>query len=491
MSSLLNMATVLAAVFATMASAAPAPVAAVRIGSSKITAATPKTILMPVPKKQWAGAQLTKRQSVPITAVDALTPNENITLLYQSADVDAMRAEVDATMNHPAILLEDVDSISKVDCSAESVAVTFSEVSEYEEIFTAWPQDSFILLTNHLGDCDTDNERGLYVVNSLGFDNKTLTVTASTIRSDFNSSAGEMTISFGKQAANPVKREVTQTFLGDFPGTLTLSDDPVSKSLSVKVHEPSLSGNLDVSGHFHYSFHRFRVTEFWFDVDLSIAMGANVEVIANLGFDNDVYSFTPASVTVAAFSIPGILDVGPALSFDLGVEVAVSGTVDITSNLTATLNEGHIHLDMLDAKNTFSSGWQPVYTHQTNVSATVEAQVNPFVSLTAEIAANFLNGLLDLSSGITARPEFVNVFTIDGQFDTANSANVTFPAPTEEKCVNGMWYSNAFAFIVTAFVTQFYELELYRLDVPLYESGCWSWVPEAMATNSSVTLPAA
>ena len=41
-------------------------------------------------------------------------------------------------------------------------------------------------------------------------------------------------------------------------------------------------------------------------------------------------------------------------------------------------------------------------------------------------------------------------------------------------------YSSAFAFIVTGFVTQSYSLELYRLDVPIYESGCWSWVPGAV-----------
>jgi hypothetical protein len=43
--------------------------------------------------------------------------------------------------------------------------------------------------------------------------------------------------------------------------------------------------------------------------------------------------------------------------------------------------------------------------------------------------------------------------------------------------MTGMWYSSAFAFIVTGFVTQFYQIELYRLDTPIYKSGCWSWAP--------------
>jgi hypothetical protein len=137
----------------------------------------------------------------------------------------------------------------------------------------------------------------------------------------------------------------------------------------------------------------------------------------------------------------------------------------------------------LDSSKTVTSGWTPVYTHETNISATVEAQVNPYASLTAAIGVDFLSGVLDLSLGVTARPEFINVFSINGQFDISNSANVTLPAPTEDTCVNGMWYSNAFAFIVTAFATQFYSLELYRLDVPLYKSGCWSWAPGAIPAN--------
>ena len=33
---------------------------------------------------------------------------------------------------------------------------------------------------------------------------------------------------------------------------------------------------------------------------------------------------------------------------------------------------------------------------------------------------------------------------------------------------------------VSAFVTQFYELEVYRLEVPVFESGCWCWVAGAV-----------
>lgn len=198
-------------------------------------------------------------------------------------------------------------------------------------------------------------------------------------------------------------------------------------------------------------------------------------MVARVAYDNDVYSFSPADISVSAFSIPGILDVGPRLEFALGVEVAVSGQVEISADLTADLAVGHVQVTFPDSKNTVATGWTPKYTHQTNIPAKIDAQVNPYVELTAAIGVNFLGGLLDLSSGVRARPQLINDFSLNGKFDTSNTGNVTIPASTDDTCVNGLWYSSAFTFGVTAFVTQFYELELYRLDVPIYESGCWTW----------------
>lgn len=254
----------------------------------------------------------------------------------------------------------------------------------------------------------------------------------------------------------------------------------MSNQFSVTAENSSFSGSLAVSGRLHYSWLKFKPTSLYIDVDMSLAAATNIQVAAGITYDNNVYTYTPATASVSAFSIPGILDVGPTLSFSLGVEVMVSGAVDISADLTATLADGSVHLDLLDSKNTVTSGWTPVYTHETNISVAAEAQVNPFVELTAEIGVNFLSGTLDLSTGVTARPELINAFDINATFDISNSANVTLPASTDATCVNGMWYSSAFAFIVTGFVTQFYSLELYRLDVPIYESGCWSWVPGAV-----------
>ncbi|KAE9363518.1 hypothetical protein N431DRAFT_489432 [Stipitochalara longipes BDJ] len=232
------------------------------------------------------------------------------------SDLETMRALVNATMKHPSILLEDISSIKTVDCSANSVDMVWNSAVDYQQSRDTWPKSTFILLTNHQGDCDTDNERGLYVVDSLTFSNDTLTITAATTKSTFDNSTDEMEIAFTK---------------------------PV-----------------------------------------------------------------PATTK-------------------LGVEVMVSGEVDISADLSATIEGGSAHLDLLDSKNTVTSGWTPVYTNQTNISVAAEAQFNPFVELTAEIRVSFLGGKLDLSTGVTARPELINAFDVKMSFDISNSAMLCFP----------------------------------------------------------------
>ncbi|KAF2707256.1 hypothetical protein K504DRAFT_458697 [Pleomassaria siparia CBS 279.74] len=460
-----------------------------RAAASTPSASSPSIILTPIKSSPLADDSSLLNVLSKRATHASLKPKTNVTLNYAASGDVLMVAQINVAMAHPSILLEDIDTVTAVDCSANSVDVTFGNQADFEESLSSWPTSDFLLFTNHLGDCDTDNKRGLYAVNSMKFNNATFTITASTIKSKFEkATTTKMQIGFAQVAANTTtaKRAVTQTFLGNFPGKLSLfpSSGPVSKGISVSVTEPHIGGHLNVRGKVKYNFLHPKKSKIYVEVDLSVESSAKVKVSTHAAYDDSVYTYSPGSATVSAFSIPGILDVGPMMTCGLGVEVSVSGAVDISSNIT-TSYDGFMHLDLMDSSKTVTSGWKPVYTHQTNISATVEAQVNPYLSVTAEIGVRFLEGLLDLSSGIKAKPQLVNVFTANGQFNIANDASVTLPAPTEKVCTNGMWYSSAFAFTVNAFVTQFYSLELYRVDIPIYKSGCWNWVSEIMSGISA------
>ena len=45
---------------------------------------------------------------------------------------------VNNTMKYPTVVLEDIASIINVDCTADSVAVTFNDTTTFEKAQSAW-----------------------------------------------------------------------------------------------------------------------------------------------------------------------------------------------------------------------------------------------------------------------------------------------------------------------------------------------------------------
>lgn len=118
---------------------------------------------------------------------------KNFTLHYGSNDPTTpdTNAEISMQFKFPSVLLEEIDAVKTVVCSDSGVVVTFADLAAYKMSFTKWPATGeFIFITNHLGNCDEEFERGLFLVESVTFDENLLTVTATAEKSDFETVAG-------------------------------------------------------------------------------------------------------------------------------------------------------------------------------------------------------------------------------------------------------------------------------------------------------------
>lgn len=125
-----------------------------------------------------------------------IVPQQNVSLYYASNITTDASLVVNHTLTLPAVLLEQIASISNVDCTASSVAVTFNDSSVFAAAKSAWTTDgTIVLITNHLGDCDPELERSFFVVESLSFNNATLVAMASSLKSNVSSTAGKSSIS--------------------------------------------------------------------------------------------------------------------------------------------------------------------------------------------------------------------------------------------------------------------------------------------------------
>jgi len=128
-------------------------------------------------------------------SLSQLIPQTNVSLIYGSNTTVGSSIQINQTMRYPTVLLEQIASIISVDCSADSVAITFNDLAVFGTTQSAWTADgSLVIVTNHLGDCDVELERGYFLANSVGFDNATLVATANAQKANVSTTAGKLTI---------------------------------------------------------------------------------------------------------------------------------------------------------------------------------------------------------------------------------------------------------------------------------------------------------
>ena len=128
-------------------------------------------------------------QDANTTNLGNLVPARNVSLNWGTQGNSLVNVSLE--MVHPTVLLEEVDDISSVDCEAASVSIAFNGSDAFNKALASWPRNgTFILVTNHLGDCDTENERGFYSVQTVTSDRNTMSIVANAEKSDVNSTAG-------------------------------------------------------------------------------------------------------------------------------------------------------------------------------------------------------------------------------------------------------------------------------------------------------------
>lgn len=123
------------------------------------------------------------------TKLSNIVPSKNVALNWGAEGNSFVNVSLE--MTHPTVVLEDIGGIESVDCEPGSVSVTFSDKAAFNEALEDWSNDDrFVLVTNHLGDCDAENERGMFLAKSITSNSNTLTVVASGEMSDLANTAG-------------------------------------------------------------------------------------------------------------------------------------------------------------------------------------------------------------------------------------------------------------------------------------------------------------
>lgn len=147
----------------------------------------PKLTLVPVSMAKSGGV---------VTAGRNFAPKKHLNLAWQTPNNDSA-VSVGISMQNTAIVLEELDDVTGVDCTGQaSVAVTFSDTEAFNEALTAWGSlnDSFVMITNHMGDCDSELERSFFIADTdtLTSYETNLTIIAQAEKSDLVSTASKL-----------------------------------------------------------------------------------------------------------------------------------------------------------------------------------------------------------------------------------------------------------------------------------------------------------
>ncbi|KAH8895788.1 hypothetical protein GQ53DRAFT_640483 [Thozetella sp. PMI_491] len=415
--------------------------------------------------------------AVPARPLTRATLHDNVTLNWGVESTSYVN--VSLAMTHPTVVLEDILSIVNVDCDATSVAVTFNSSAALDATVADWDAiDTFILITNHLGDCDAELERGFFIGTTVAVDAGALVANVTAEKSDVANTAAKTAISFSNIPAADAseKREIkinstAVTISGDIslPSPVTLYE--YSPYVTATAKSADISASVTLSGYIEYIILQGKLNEFYVDIDTSVSADVVLEVDVNAAY-TQTFSYQTGNLEYAFVNIPGIINIGPALNFDIGVALAASGAVVVSGEVGAAIADGNIHLDFVDTNKTTTKGWTPTYNAGLNISEKAGISVDPFLDLTVELEFELLSGLLDLSGGVTAQPRFNNDFILTASQDVSTGGGVTQPGTA---CDQGVEIISEFEFSVIAFVTQFWKDTVYSVTVPIADK-CYSWL---------------
>lgn len=228
-----------------------------------------------------ADADTTSSSNVTLTPVTAsstdgsaaISPNVNVSLPYASDQTVNSIINVDLTTSSASVLLEAISSVVSVECSSDSVTVTFDSAEDLASAYSEWSgHPLLVLVTNHMGDCDSEVERGFFTADSYTTDASTLTLVAAAQKASLSDiGCSYLPHSSGHQAKRKINMfpniAYLRTNFSGIPvvssskrglGSVTYSPDPINFSTDLVLNETVLfetddfsatvdSGSLDIS----------------------------------------------------------------------------------------------------------------------------------------------------------------------------------------------------------------------------------------------------
>ncbi|KAI1662180.1 hypothetical protein F4813DRAFT_396885 [Daldinia decipiens] len=404
-----------------------------------------------------------------------MVPLKNVSLYYTFGNsMDPLNSvNIDLLTKQPVMLLESIGSVHAVTCTSNTVTVTFNSTTAFERALGIWPiYDIFYLVTNSAEGCDAKGERGIYEVESLIWQDDIATVTARTIKKNLVAVTDSMHVTFSHVRGSIQNSSGNITF--DEPGINVASNFSLPPDMEIFeapqfttiAKDGYLTDAAIIRGYFSYDVPSARLQSLWFDIDAAFIGDLSVTFNLTAPLDNNNFLFSPGQFFPSAISVPNAFSLKPALRWAVGADVGAVGAIYHNSNITTEINDGHAHIDFMDANKSYAVGWSPRLASAVETAEAATGHASPFIDFTIELALDVMDGLYNTTGGITARPQFVNELNV-AQSQTRVRKASRMIWPRNVTCTNGFELRSAFNFSVNAYVEGSWEKTLYNTTVPI------------------------
>ncbi|KAH0334982.1 hypothetical protein KCU81_g9246, partial [Aureobasidium melanogenum] len=408
----------------TMAAAA----AASALSDSNATSTADTSSVAALASEQTATTVVLGAVSTPASDASAsITPSASVSLSYVSPSNDtgsAQAAQVDLDMKYPTVVLENINDLDTVDCSDGYMLLAFNSTNAYEGALNEWSaHQEIVFITNHLGNCDAELERGFFLAGSFtAAQDSTPIINATIAKQDLSETANTASISLGRSQASVSRRGLTEAVPVSYALDLfNLSKTDIALAsvpnvLDLTINKVNAESDISLIGSIVFDFNKFTFSTVVFDInyDLSAYLSATVEVTSSY---QNTLSTKPA-ISINPISIAGILEFQPALQFALGAEIVATGNISAVSETSFDLSDATIHIDALTPANSYSGKWSPTFQNTFNSSENFDLIFNP--SISADLSLDvLLLGIWSIESvGLVGAFDFGNDLSLKSSNST-------------------------------------------------------------------------
>lgn len=319
------------------------------------------------------------------------------------------------------------DLIESVTCleDGSQVAIDFQDQINLEAAGEIWTwvndhEDHHFFLMVGAGDCQWNEDRFLFQVDSMDITPDTKIATLNGAKTTWQEALHSYDLSIGKPAMGESVSEETLSkrgfldAIGDFFGgefnpdlSVPLDTDLTGKSITFnlqdgvlltgKCNECSTSGSIDVEAKFRMKW--FKLEEAFVELRTG---GLSATAVIALTMNGDLtdallqQSLPLFKASPAGVAIPGIVTIGPTVGIALTAGIsAIKGGVTLTMGGTASVPESKWKLDFLSEEGSVAEGWEPTLEAkpleaQAFIEVKASASLDASVGLELSVLGKFL-----------------------------------------------------------------------------------------------------